>query len=255
MSGGAGTVPSLRIEGARAILSLRRPDKRNRIEPDDLTTLLGHLEVVDAHPDVRVVVIEAEGPAWCSGFHLGALADRAPAPVGFGDLCDRLERMAVPTVAAIAGSVHGGGTDLAISCDFRVATHAVTLGMPAAKIGLQYYASGLRRFVERIGPAATKRLFLTAETISAEELLRIGFLTEVVAPDALEARVDELCAAVTALAPLAVRATKAAIDQLGGPAADVDAIQAGHVRTVRSADHAEAMRAMRERRPPRFEGR
>jgi enoyl-CoA hydratase/carnithine racemase len=252
--------PSLELSGGRATIRLQRPEKRNRIEPDDLVALAGHLDeiaaaVAAAGPDApRALVITAEGPSWCSGYHLGALADGARSPIGFGDVCDRIESLDVPTIAAIGGSVHGGGTDLAISCDFRVAAEGVVLGMPAARIGLQYYASGLRRFVQRIGPDATKRLFLTAETIPAAELLRIGYLTEVVPAERLGARVDELCAAVASLAPLAVVHTKRAINALAGPAPDLAAIEATAVLTARSEDHREAMRAMRERRPARFRG-
>lgn len=250
----AGT-PTLEIADGRATIALRRPDKRNRIEPDDLVALAGHLEAVDADPVVRVLVIAAHGPSWCSGYHLGALADRAPTQVTFGDVCDRIERLRVPTIAALGGNVHGGGTDLAVSCDFRVGAEGIALGMPAARIGLQYYASGLRRFVERIGPDATKRLFLTAETIPAAELLRLGYLTELVPGEELDARVDVLCAAVGALAPLAATSTKAAINILAGADPDMDAVQATHLVTSRSRDHREALVAMREKRPPRFEGR
>src|SRR3954470_20896310 len=107
--------------------------------------------------------------------------------------------------------------------------------MPAARIGLQYYASGLRRFVERIGADATRRLFLTGETIPAAELLRLGYLTQVVAAEQLGDRVDELCAAVCGLAPLAVRATKSAIGALsrGPDEADLAAIQSRHHDTMR----------------------
>ncbi len=203
---------------------------------------------------MRVVTIEAEGPVWCSGYHLGALADGERPEHGFGDACDAVAALPMPTIAVLAGGVHGGGTDLAISCDFRVAADDIVLVMPAAKIGLQYYASGLERFVHRIGPSATKRLFLTAERIPADELLRLGYLTDVRPADALGERVDELVAAVAELAPLAVRLTKSAIDQLAGDDPDLDAIQRTHVESMRSSDHREAMKALKERRPPRFTG-
>ena len=183
---------------------------------------------------MRVLVLGAEGPSWCSGYHLGALAEGQRTPRPFGEVCDRLEDLRVPTVAALGGHVHGGGTDLAVSCDLRIGATGIVLGMPAARIGLQYYASGLRRFVERIGPDATKRLFLTAETIPAEELLRVGYLHELVAPDRLEARVAELAGAIGALAPLAVAGTKAAINALSRGGADVDALQAGPSGFLRS---------------------
>ena len=227
--------PTLEVADGRATVRLQRPEKRNRIEPADITTIIEHCDSLE--DSVGVVVIEATGPSWCSGYHLGALADGEVSKHSFGDLCDRIESLPVPTIAALRGSVHGGGTDLAVSCDFRVGADTIVLGMPAAKIGLQYYASGLRRFVERIGPDATKRLFLTAETIPAEELLRFGYLTELVAADELDARVDALANAIAGLAPTAVTLTKAAINNISGPAPDLDRIQADHVWSVRSNDH------------------
>jgi enoyl-CoA hydratase/carnithine racemase len=257
-AGSAAGTPTLAVDGSgRATIRLRRPDKRNRIEPADLATLATHLDALATDPGVRVLVLEADGPSWCSGYHLGALAEGERATVGFDEVCDRLEHLGVPTIAALAGNVHGGGTDLAVSCDFRLGAEGIVLGMPAARIGLQYYASGLRRFVERIGPDATRRLFLTAETIPAAELLRLGYLTEVVPADRLSARVDELCHAVGGLAPLAVTATKRAIGMLsrGAGEAELADIQRSHHDSLRTHDHREALRALRERRPPRFEGR
>lgn len=240
--------PTLDIADGRATITLQRPDKRNRIEPADLTALVGHCDVIDADPTVGVVVIEATGPSWCSGYHLGALAEGERSEHSFSDLCSRIEHLGVPTVAALGGNVHGGGTDLAVSCDFRIGAEGIVLGMPAARIGLQYYASGLRRFVERIGPDATKRLFLTAETIPATELLRIGYLTELVSADGLTARVDELAGAMAGLAPGALRRTKWAINNLSGPAPDLDAVEAGHQASVRSEEHRDAMRVLKEKR-------
>ncbi len=248
--GSAGT-PTLEVDGGRATIRLHRPDKRNRIEPDDLAALHDHLTACEADEAVRVVVLAAEGPSWCSGYHLDALAGRQRPSTGFGDVCDQLERLAVPTIAALQGSVHGGGTDLAVACDLRIGVTGMVLGMPAARIGLQYYASGLRRFVERLGSGATKRIFLTGESITPDELLRIGYLTEVVEPERLETRIDALCAAVAGLAPGAVRRTKAAIDALarGGAAAEaIDAIEAGHRASLASAEHRDALAALSRRR-------
>ena len=251
-------VPALAVEDGRATISLRRPAKRNRIEPADLTALAAHLDAVRADDTVRVLQIVAQGPSWCSGFHLGALAAEERPEVSFGDVCDRIESLAVPTIAVMQGHVHGGGTDLGVACDLRIGVTDMVLGMPAARIGLQYYASGLRRFVERIGPDATKRLFLTAETIPAAELLRLGYLTEVVAPESLTARADELARAVSRLGPLAVVRTKAAINLLarrGASPADLERIEAGARETMRSHDHREGLAAVREGRPARFLGR
>lgn len=249
------SLPTLHRDGPRATLRLNRPDKRNRVEPDDLVQLIGLCDEIDADPEVRVVVFTADGPSFCAGYHLGALTDKAPQAVGFGDLCDRIEALRVPTIARINGSIHGGGTDLAIACDLRIGHPGVTLQMPAAKLGIQYYATGLRRFVEQIGPGATKRLFLTALPMSADELRRIDYLHEVVALDELDARIDTIATAVAELAPIAVNSTKAAINGLAAGALTVDDVQAGHRASLASADHREALAALAEKRPPRFTGR
>ena len=248
-------LPTLQVNGSQAAIRLNRPEKRNRIEPADLTELIAICERVAADEAIRVVTIESDGPVWCSGYHLGALADGERPKYGFGDACDAIAELPIPTIAVLAGGVHGGGTDLAMSCDFRVAAEDIVLVMPAAKIGLQYYASGLDRFVRAIGPAATKRLFLTAERVPADELLRIGYLTDTRPAGELHARVAELSEAIVGLAPMAVRLTKQAIDELAGPDPDLDRIQKAPGQSSRSDDHREAMAALREKRPPRFVGR
>lgn len=230
-------LPTLSVTGHRATISLQRPDKRNRIEPDDLVELVRICDRVDGDPAVRVVVLASEGPSFCAGFHLGALAAGTRLEVGFGDLCDRIESLRVPVVAAIAGNVHGGGTDLAIACDLRIAAAGIHLQMPAARLGIQYYGSGLRRFVERIGPGATTRIFCTALPVSDQELVAMGYLTEVVAPHELAARVDEVADAVAALAPGAVAATKAAINGLAAGTMTEADVDATHRASLASEEH------------------
>lgn len=246
--------PTLEIDGPRATIRLRRPDKRNRIEPPDLVRLIELCDEIEADGGVRVAVLTSEGPSFCAGYHLGALADGTKVDVGFGDLCDRIESLAVPVIARIDGNIHGGGTDLAIACDLRIARHDIHLRMPAARLGIQYYASGLRRFVEQIGPGATKRIFLTALPFEADELLRIGYLHELVPPDELDRRVDVVADAITELAPVAIVSTKAAINGLASGAATVDDVEQSHRASLRTRDHGEALTALAEKRAPRFTG-
>jgi enoyl-CoA hydratase/carnithine racemase len=261
--------PTLAITGHRARIELRRPEKRNRIEPADLIALHEIFETIDGDDSIRSVVLTAGGPVFCAGYHLGALGndnpsnsdegeDDAPPPqdqVDFGRACDRLERLRPPTICALNGSVHGGGTDLALACDFRIGVEGSVAAMPAARIGLQYYASGLGRYVTRLGPGPTKRMFLTAQPVPAEELVRLGYLDEVVAPEELEAKVDELASAIEALAPLAIANTKRAINDIASGDPDWSAIEEGAMATMRSHDHREGIRALQEKRPPEFLGR
>ena len=251
-TGSAPGLPTLTLDGQRATIELQRPDKRNRIEPDDLVALLGLFDQIVASPDTRVVVLKATGPIFCAGYHLGALADGARPTVSFGDMCDRLATLPMPTIAQVEGGIHGGGTDLALSCDFRVAADDIQLVMPAARLGLQYYASGLQRFVARIGPSAAKRLFLTALPADAELLLRVGYLDEVHPRPAVPARVDELCAAIAALGPEAVSRTKAVIDGLAAGTMTLERADASARDSMRSAEHREGVRAMADKRTPQF---
>jgi enoyl-CoA hydratase len=246
--------PTLEIEGHRATIRLQRPDKRNRLEPADLVRLMALCDQIDDERAVRVAVLASSGPSFCSGFHLGALAQGERPKVAFAEVCDRIQALRVPVLGRIAGNIHGGGTDLALACDIRIAAAGIHLVMPAGRIGVHYYATGLRRFVEQIGPAATKRIFLTALPFEADELLRLGYLDEVVAMDELDPRIDTVADAVAALAPLAVSGMKASINELAVDRAALAGVDTRARANFASNDHREAMTALGEKRPPRFTG-
>src|SRR6266550_8293346 len=177
------TTPTVTIADGLAVVQLNRPRHHNRLEPLDLATLQEIFDRIDADPSIRVLLLTATGKSFSSGFHLGALADRlAGKDDGIEDrdsferTVDRLEALRIPTIAALNGSVYGGATDLALACDFRIGVEGMRMLMPAARLGIVYYPSGIERYVTRLGVAAAKRLFLTAEPIDAGELLRIGYL-------------------------------------------------------------------------------
>ena len=149
----------------RATITLNRPQHANRLHREDLLALQAHISALAADPLLRVVVLTGNGPHFCAGFNLQELgqADAAGAdPQLFEHTVDALEALPVPTIARLNGGVFGGATDLALACDFRVGVQGMRLRMPAARIGLHYYASGLQRYVSRLGLAAAKRLFLLA---------------------------------------------------------------------------------------------
>jgi enoyl-CoA hydratase/carnithine racemase len=167
---------------------------------------------------------------------------------------NRLEALRVPTIAALQGSVYGGATDLALACDFRIGVEGMRMLMPAARLGIIYYPAGIERYVSRLGVAAAKRLFLTAEPIEAEEMRRIGYLDEIVPADALQARVDALVATLAANAPLALAGLKRAINETAAGRLDRDALAEARARSSASEDHAEALKAWSEKRKPVFRG-
>jgi enoyl-CoA hydratase len=249
--------PELSVDGPRATLRLRRPDRHNSLGAADIATLVKHLDAVEAGAGIRVLVVTASGPTFCSGYDLKALAtearsgERADAAT-FGAMVDRLEQLRVPTICALGGSVYGGGTDLALACDFRIGTPGIELRMTAARIGVLYYASGMRRYVARVGLGAAKRIFLSAEALGADELARIGYLDEVVPALALDARVDALARALASNAPGAVAGMKRALNAIAAGTADAAAIDRAFAESLRSADVAEGLAAQREKREPEF---
>ncbi len=236
-----------------ATITLRRPQHLNRLHREDLRALLAHFESLAADPAPRALVITGQGRAFCAGFHLGEL-DGADDPRLFETMVDALEALPLPTIARLNGSVYGGATDLALACDFRIGVTGMELRMPAARLGLHYYPNGLRRYVSRLGVAAAKRLFLLAEAVDVDELQRIGYLDQVVAPDALDASVDRIVHALAANAPLAVRGMKRSLDEIARGTVDLHALRERVAACATSHDLREGLAAFAERRAPHFTG-
>ena len=260
-AGTPSTPPILTLDDGRALVRLNRPREHNRLEPDDLAALRDIFDRVDTDTSIRVLVITGTGKSFSSGFHIGALAEResgirrADDPDMFAKTVDRLEALRVPTIAALNGGVYGGATDLALACDFRIGVAGMRMFMPAARLGIVYYPSGLRRYVNRLGLGPAKRLFLTAEPIGTDDLKTIGYLDEVVAPDRLMPRVEDLAATISANAPMAVAGNKRALNDIAAGTFDVEAINALRRACAASEDHKEGLEAWAEKRKPAFKGR
>jgi enoyl-CoA hydratase/carnithine racemase len=161
-----------------------------------------------------------------------------------------------PVIGDINGAAVGGALELAIACDWRIARRGARLGMPAARIGVVYAADGLRRFVAAMGPARTRRLFLTTAPVEAEEAYDLGLVDQVVEADDLWQTARAAATAVAQAAPLAVAGTRAIVAALSeGPESIQETAQAARARAFGSEDFREGLAAFREKRPPRFEGR
>src|ERR1700722_770616 len=257
---GASTIPIVTIAEGRATIRLNRPREHNRLEPDDLAVLRETFTRIDQDASVRVLVLTGTGKSFSSGYHIGALLERHAGKAAgnaddtFETVVNRLEALRVPTIAALQGSVYGGATDLALACDFRIGVEGMRMLMPAARLGIIYYPAGIERYVSRLGVAAAKRLFLTAEPIEAEEMRRIGYLDEVVPADELVARVDALVATLAAHAPLALAGLKRAINETAAGRLDRDELAKARACSSASEDHAEALKAWSEKRKPVFKG-
>lgn len=241
-----------------AVVTLNRPQHLNRLHREDLQTLRAQFEQLAGDASVRALVLTGRGRAFCAGFHLGELGQNGDAargdPKAFEHMVDALEALPLPTIARLNGSVYGGATDLALACDFRIGVLGMELRMPAARLGLHYYASGLRRYVTRLGLGAAKRLFLLAEAVDSETLQRIGYLDECVAPEALDASVQALTGALAANAPLAVRGMKASLNEVAAGRADAAVLAGREQICADSADLREGLRAFAARQTPNFRG-
>jgi enoyl-CoA hydratase/carnithine racemase len=260
-SSGAATAstPVLDIAGARATIRLNRPKHLNRLQADDLDALMTLFDRIEADPAIGVLILTGTGRAFSAGYDLGSIAERTTAAPeqqsagsAFEIVVNRLEDLAVPTICRLNGGVYGGATDLALACDFRIGIEGGEMFMPAARLGLHYYKSGIKRYVSRLGADNAKRLFLTAEKIAAPEMLRIGYLTAMVPAEALDQEVDRLAAILAGNAPDAMRGMKRAINEFARGALDEAAADRRHRDSMRSAEIKEGVRAFAEKRPPRF---
>lgn len=239
-------IPGLEYTGTTARIMLRRPREHNRIDPGDIAVLRSHLAEIQRRNEVRVVIFSALGEkTFSSGYTIQAIVERLDR--SFEDLLDTIESYPLPTICAMNGSVYGGATDLALCCDFRIGVRGTRMFMPAAKFGLHYYPGGLRRYITQLGPAQAKRLFLTAQAIDAEEMLRVGFLTDLVEREQLWARVAEYTDAIDGCAPDTVASLKRQINAIAAGDADAAAARDDYESSLRSDELKRRVAAVRKR--------
>ena len=161
-----------------------------------------------------------------------------------------------PTLACIRGFCIGGGLNVAISCDMRIAASDAVFSVPAARLGLGYRYSAMKNLVDLIGPGAAKDLFFTARKINAQEAQSLGLITRVCAPEALPELLAEYTSALAANAPLTIQAAKAITREILKPSPDLDLDLCTQLirRCFDSADYAEGRKAFMEKRKPIFKG-
>ena len=236
------------VDGAVGRLLLDRPEKRNAVTLEMRAAIAEALAAFDADPEVRVAVLTGAGTAFCAGVDLGEAAGGHPLTAK--PLAAPLEQFGKPLLAAVNGPAYGGGLELALAADLRIASTAATFALPEVTIGSLPGSGGIARLLDAVSPANAARLVLTGEPIDAAAALRIGLVSELAEPDELDAAADRLARRVAANAPLSLRAAKLALR-----ARSLELERALWGLLAQSEDRAEGRAAFRERRPPEFRGR
>ncbi len=251
---------------AVARLTIDNPEHRNALDHDILDAIAEVLPQLDHGIESRCVLITGAPPVFSAGYDIATIPAEtferdAEALIAhpFHAAMEAIAKHPWPTVAAINGHCLGGGLELAITCDLRICASEAKLGMPPAKLGLIYGHTGLRRFLDTIGLARTRELFMTGRNYDAGRAEQLGLVNEVVDNDRLEAAAIELAAAIAANAPLSVRGNKQAIELLNASPVLSEQQEAGLI-TLResgfsSEDFREGIRAFAEKRAPKWTGR
>ena len=244
-------------------LTIDNPDKRNALDHEILDAIAATVRDLDA----RCLLITAVGPVFSAGYDIGGLprdefAHQAESLVAhpFHAAIEALEAFPYPSVAALNGHAIGGGLELALSCDLRIASEEAKLGMPPARLGLVYSHTGLRKFIDAIGAPRTRELFFTARNVQARTALQWGMVNEVVAPDEVESRSVAYAARIAGHAPLSLAGNKRALRELLAAEGSLDPEVERELVELRescfgSEDFFEGVRAFAEKRPPRWRGR
>jgi enoyl-CoA hydratase/carnithine racemase len=248
-------------------LTISNPAKRNALDHpilDAISATLAELSAADS--PARCVMVTGAHGMFSAGYDIGEIPDeefeeRAERLVAhpFTLAIDALEAFPYPTLAALPGHTIGGGLELALACDLRVAQDAIKLGMPPAKLGLVYSHTGLRRFIDAIGAPRTRELFLLGSYIDASTALAWGLVNRVAGAEDLEHVALELAGELAGNAPLAQTGNKRVIEALLGAEGELPAEVEEELIELRRASFAsqdlrEGMRAFAERRAARWRG-
>jgi len=251
---------------AVARLTIANPDKRNALDHDILDALAETMPALDDGLETRCVILTGTGSVFSAGYDIGDIpeevfAEQAERLVAhpFHRAIEAVESFPFPTVAALNGHALGGGLELALSCDLRIAAAGAKLGMPPAKLGLIYSHTGLMKFIDAVGPARTRELFLVGRNVSADRAEQIGLVNDVVEGEHLEQAAIDLACEIASNAPLSMKGNKEIIRQLVSfPRLEQDEEQRVvelRLSSFASEDFREGVRAFGEKRRPRWQGK
>lgn len=248
------------VEGGVATVRLNRPDRYNALGSRIVEELGWTLEEIEGSGEVRVLILTGAGErAFCSGVDLKERAamdadERWAHNRALNAFAERLARLQIPTIAALNGLAFGGGLEITLACDFRIAVEDATFALPEVGIGIVPGAGGTQRLPRLVGPTRAKELILTGRRIVAGTALEMGLVSKVVPQGSLMEEARALAAEISANSPLAVAYAKAAVDLASetsmeqGLRYETAAIRA----TLASQDYRIGLAAFAEKRKPEF---
>ncbi|MCL6636561.1 MAG: enoyl-CoA hydratase/isomerase family protein [Alicyclobacillus sp.] len=249
-------------EGPVAVLTLNREQQLNALDEALLSELSGHLRALADDPGVRAVVLCGRGRAFAAGADIAAMQPLGPAAAErFARLgqavFQQIERLPKPVIALIHGYALGGGLELALACDLRIAAHGAQLGQPEIRLGILPGFGGTQRLPRLVGRGRALQLLLTGERITADAALEMGLVNEVVAPDALYTTGLARARQLAELPPLALAWLKRAVYE----GTELDLARGLSLEAAlfglcfATHDQKEGMAAFLAKRPPVFEGK
>jgi len=237
-----------------ATLTFDNPARRNALGTAELDAIEGALGGLSV--ETRVLVItSSDERIFCAGADLSQIREGTLSGDRFQSVTNQIAALPIPTVAVLTGNVFGGGAELALSCDFRLAREGIMLRIPAAAIGLCYPVEGIERLTRRLGPSLARRVLVAAETFTAEQMLSLRMIDSVHSNAALPDAAQEYAESLLVLAPMAVTSMLEIIRQL-----EIGQLDRRHAESLAAAcsdseDVQEGIAAQREKRSPRFQNR
>jgi enoyl-CoA hydratase len=254
----------VRLEGSALHIVFNNPARHNALSVDMWGAVPPLLSQAADDERVRIVVFSGAGEkAFVSGADISQFEDQRAAKAAVKhyealaeDALMSIHRFPKPTLACIRGWCIGGGINVAIACDIRIAASDAVFGVPAARLGLGYRYSALKNLIDLIGVGATKDLFYTARRIDAAEALRLGLVTRTCSVDVLPGLLAEYTTSIGENAPLTLHAAKVIIGEILKPSPELDAERCRELilGCFESEDYAEGRRAFMEKRKPQFKG-
>lgn len=256
---------TLAVDGALATITLDQPARHNAMSLAMWRELAARVEEAVADDAVRAILVTGAGEkAFCSGADISEFGENRSTPeagAAYDHVVDigleALRRAAKPTIAAIRGICFGGGLEVALCCDLRIAASGSRFRIPAARLGLGYAYENVALVVDRLGNDAAAEILFTAAILDAQDARRVGIISRILPDERFADEVAAFAGAIAGNAPLVLQAVKRALLEHAKPAQerDVASVQAAVAACQASADYREGRAAFREKREPRFTGR